>query len=123
MPKQKNAAMRKTVQSSSNEIPELKSEDVLLIKAGEVQTMEARITSPADYYTFDAFLKTFGICRNTAKKWMREKGLAHIRIDGIIFFNKVDVDAFFERFRKGSLLWIGWQALFVVDWEVLSCGF
>ncbi len=65
-------------------------------------------------------MKTFGICRNTAKKWIKEKGLVPIKIEGIILFNKVDVDEFLDRFRKGSLLWIGWEIFFAGDWEEFS---
>lgn len=52
------------------------------------------------YYTKDKFLSTFGVCPNTAKSWMKKKGLPYIHLGNIILYKKTDVDAFFMKFRR-----------------------
>ena len=52
------------------------------------------------YYTFNGFLSSFGMSRNTARKWMTEKGLPFIQVEAIICFRKIDVDEFLMRYRR-----------------------
>ena len=52
------------------------------------------------YYTKDKFQTTFGICPNTNKNWMRDKGLPYIQLGNIILYKKSDVDAFFMKYRR-----------------------
>ena len=64
-----------------------------------LQQLLEYLSAQSCYYTKDSFLKTFGICGNTCKKWMA-KGLPYIQLDSILLFRKSDVDEFFNRFRN-----------------------
>ena len=69
------------------------------------------------YYTFNGFLSSFGISRNTAKKWMTEKGLPFVQIDAIILFRKIDVDEFLMRYRRVMPVLAGSLISIFDDWE------
>lgn len=52
------------------------------------------------YYTRDTFQSSFGICPNTNKMWMRDKGLPYIQLGNIILYKKSDVDSFLMKYRR-----------------------
>jgi hypothetical protein len=58
------------------------------------------LTLTESYYTKDSFQKTFGICPNTNKTWMKERGLPYIQLGNIMLYKKSDVDAFFMKYRR-----------------------
>lgn len=62
--------------------------------------IEQLLVLTESYYTKATFLDSFGICPNTNKKWINEKGLPYIQLGNIILYKKSDVDAFFMKYRR-----------------------
>ncbi len=58
------------------------------------------ITLSDTWYTFEEVMAIFKRSKSTVNRWRRKKGFICCKIDGLVLFNKTDVDNFRKMHRN-----------------------
>ena len=71
----------------------------------------------AEWYEYSVFKDKFHLSPNTANNWLDKGWLPHSKIVKMRFINKADIERMMLRFRRYTLVWLGYLMAFSTEWE------
>ena len=71
----------------------------------------------AAWYEYSVFKDKFHLSTGTANNWLNQGWLPHSKIVKMRFINKADIERMMLRFRRYTLVWLGYLMAFSTEWE------
>lgn len=108
-PSTKPASAKNAITGTSTRKPTLS--DIAKIQAIELDESPDRyepIVLSDTWYEYSVFLAKFNVTINTANNWLKYGWLPFSQIGRIRIINKTDIENMLLRFRRYTLVWVGW---------------
>jgi hypothetical protein len=120
-PSKKKVNSKKAITGTSTRKPTLS--DILKIQAMKIDEQPDRhapIVLSDTWYEYSVFLDKFHVSINTANNWLKYGWLPFSQLGRIRFINKTDIENMLLRFRRYTLVWLGWLMALPNDWTEWS---
>lgn len=113
----KKAPQKKAITGTSTRKPTLS--DIAKMQAMKLDDIPDRhepIVLSDTWYEYSVFLAKFHVSINTANNWLRFGWLPFSQLGRIRIINKTDIENMMLRFRRYTLVWMGWLLALPNDW-------